>query len=109
MEATQKLKSAVGFAMKAGKLKSGDFAVEKLVRAGGVRLVLLDERASENTRERYARLCENGKTALLYVPALGESIGKPGRMTAAVTDENFVNMILRSAGEAGMDGDKTRG
>ncbi len=93
MNRTQKLCSAVGFAMKAGKLKTGDFAVEKLVRAGKAQLVLIDRDASENTRRKYTRLCESTRTQCCFIPQLGSSIGKPGRMLAAVIDKNFSDMI----------------
>lgn len=36
--------------MKAGKIASGDFSVEKAVRSGTAKLVMLDESASENTK-----------------------------------------------------------
>lgn len=96
------LRNAIGLAMKAGRLQSGDFAVEKLVRAGKARLVLMDGGASDNTRDKYAHLCESARIALLDVPELGACIGKPGRMLAAVTEKDFTDMILRCAvgGEA---------
>ena len=43
MPQPNKLTSAIGFAMKAGKLVSGDFSVEKLARSGKARLLLIDE------------------------------------------------------------------
>lgn len=93
MDPTQKLSGAIGFAMKAGKLKTGDFSVEKLVRAGRAKLVLIDGGASANTKDKYGRMCELAQLQLVTVPQLGACIGKPGRMLAAVTDENFSNMI----------------
>jgi len=99
MPKQSKLTSAIGFAMKAGRLKSGDFAVEKLVRAGKARLVLIDEAASENTKERYRTLCTAHRTEQMEVFELGSWIGKPGRMLAAVTDEGFANRIKRASAE----------
>ena len=92
-----KLTNAIGFAMKAGKLKSGDFVVEKLVRARSARLVLIDTSASENTTSKYRAMCENAHTELMPIEELGRWIGKPGRMVAAVTDEQFTNMIKRAS------------
>lgn len=109
MEPEQKRNNAIGLAMKAGKLKSGDFIVEKLVRAGGVRLVLIDETASDNTREKYAHLCENTHTILLAIPELGMAIGKPGRIVAAVTDTNFTNLIQSVASNGIVTDEGTRG
>lgn len=94
-----KLTNAVGLSMKAGKLKSGDFAVEQVVRSGQAKLVLLDESVSGNTREKYQAMCEYRGVELLEIGELGRWIGKPGRMIAAVTDENFKNMIKRATME----------
>ena len=40
--ANDALRSAVGFAMKAGKLANGDFSVDKAVRSGKAKLVIVD-------------------------------------------------------------------
>lgn len=93
-----RLSNAVGFAKKAGRLQSGDFVTERLLRAGKAGLILLDEGASDNTVKKYALLCEARGVRLVRVPALGACIGNPSRMVAAVTDENFVNMIANAAG-----------
>jgi len=90
---------AVGFAMKAGRLRSGSYAVEKLVRAGRARLALMDEAASEGTKERFSALCAANGTELISFSELGRWIGKPGHMLAAVTDEHFANMIKCASAE----------
>ena len=109
METNGRLLNAVGLAMKAGRLQSGDFAVERLVRGGGAKLVLIDPGSSENTRDKYARMCNAAQTDCLPVPDLGAAIGKPGRMVAAVTDTNFSDMIRRASAMAGDAGKATRG
>ena len=91
-----KLNSAIGFAMKAGRLKSGDFVVEKLLRAKGARIALIDTTASDNTKDKYRTICENTGIELIEIEELGRWIGKPGRMIAAVTDEAFTQMIRRA-------------
>ena len=91
-----KLNSAIGFAMKAGRLKSGDFVVEKLLRAKGAKIALIDTTASENTKDKYRTICENTGIELIEIEELGRWIGKPGRMIAAVTDEAFTQMIRRA-------------
>jgi ribosomal protein L7Ae-like RNA K-turn-binding protein len=85
--------------MKAGRLQSGDFAVERLVRANKALLALVDAGASENTKGKYRALCAAHKTELMEVHELGLWIGKPSRMLAAVTDRNFANMIKRASAE----------
>lgn len=91
-----KLSSAIGFAMKAGRLKSGDFVTEKLLRANGAKIALIDGTASENTKEKYRDICARHAIELVEVEELGRWIGKPGRMVAAVTDEAFAQMIRRA-------------
>lgn len=97
--------SAIGFAMKAGKVQSGDFIAEKLLRAGKAKLILLDRAASDNTSEKYRALCESRGVGLLLVEELGRWIGKPGRMTAAVNDEQFAAMIKRAFAEESAKGE----
>ena len=72
--------------MRAGQVVSGDFAVEKLVRADGAALVLLDESASDNTRKKVTDACAHRGIPLADVEPglLGRAIGKPGRIVAAV-------------------------
>ena len=88
-----RLQNALGLAMKAGKCVSGDFAVEKAVREGLARLVLLDETASQSTKERYHRLCTRVGVEIVTLTALGQAIGKPARMIAALTDDNMCRMM----------------
>ena len=90
----QKLRGAIGFAMKAGRCESGDFAVERALKRGRILLALLDEGVSEATRERYEKLCAARKIPLLFVRDVGAAIGKPSRMILGVTDENFKRMIM---------------
>ncbi len=95
----QKLSNAIGLAMKAGKCQSGDFSVEKLVRAGNAKLVILDSEASQATKERYRRLCERMQTPLLLAEQAGQAIGKPERIVLAITDPGFSAMIQNAAVE----------
>lgn len=104
-----RLTNAIGLAMKAGRLKTGDYAAEQTLRAGRAKLILLDETAAENTREKYRTLCESRGVETLRVRELGRWIGKPGRMIAAVTDESFTNMIRRAAGTETPEGRDARG
>lgn len=100
----RQLSNAIGLCMKAGRCRSGDFVAERLVRAGEARLVLLDERASAATRDRYVRLCGPDSVPVLTVRELGDAIGKPERIVAVVTDRGFANMIQRAAaGEPARD------
>ena len=86
-----KLNNSIGLAMKAGKIASGDFSVEKAVRSGTAKLVMLDESASENTKKQWRDVCS------FRIRAMGSAIGKPARMVAAVTDEGFSAMIIKNS------------
>lgn len=108
MAADQRLTNAIGLAMKAGRLRSGAFAVEGLVRAGQAKLALCDKTASDNTRGQLGALCAAHNVELLLVSELGRWIGKPGHMVAAVTDKNFATMI-KSASAAHSAGCGERG
>lgn len=76
----------LGLATRAGALVSGDYACEKLLRAGQAAFVMLDAAASDNSRKRYEDACSHRNLPLYTLPegALGHAIGKPGRMAAAV-------------------------
>lgn len=93
-----KLRSALGFAMKAGRLAVGEFAVERALKGGGAKLVAVDGEASSNTKKRWADACGFRGIPLVEIRDLGGAVGKRGRMAAAVTDSNFSNMILKARG-----------
>ncbi len=92
-ELENRLMSAIGLCMKAGKLASGEFAAEKALKSGG-RLAIVDESASENTRKQWADACEFRAVPLMFVRGLGFAIGKSARMCAVVTDAGFAEMIM---------------
>ncbi len=97
IDPTEKLNTALGFAMKAGKLAVGEFAAQKAVRSGSAKLMILDPAASENTKKQWRDACAFRDLPLVTAKDMGEAIGKPGRMVAAATDENFSKMIIKAA------------
>ena len=64
--AETKLFNSLGLCRRAGKCQSGEFAVERAVKAGKSKLV----------------------------PEVGRAIGREGHVVMAVTDMQFMNMIL---------------
>ena len=94
---TDKLRGAIGFSMKAGKCSSGEFAADKAFTSRHAKLVLLDERASLATRDRWKRRCQIPKVPYLEVMGIGEAIGKENRMVAAIVDDGFAAMIIKAA------------
>jgi len=92
--AETKLFNSLGLCRRAGKCQSGAFAAERAVKAGKAKLVLLEETASEVTKNHFSALCAGRKIPLKLVPQVGRAIGKEGQVVMAVTDIQFVNMIL---------------
>lgn len=86
--------NAIGLCMKAGKCQSGAFAVEKAIRSGKAKLVLLEKSASEATKEQYRTMCETRDIPFHLVETVGRAIGKESRIVMCVTDGAFVKMIL---------------
>ena len=82
----------LGLAQKAGKVVSGEFAVEQTVRTHKARLVLLAVDASANSKKNYRDLASYYEVPIYEIfskQELGESIGKIQRAALAVTDLGF--------------------
>lgn len=91
-----KLYGAIGLCMRAGKCIAGDFAVERAVKSGKAKLVMLDNAVSDATLNKYKSICAYAGAEYLIIEALGNAIGKPGIKITAVADEGFKNMIKAS-------------
>ena len=78
--------SLLGIAMRAGQLTFGEDGVRKAIASGSAALVLLDAGASDNTKKRMRDSCTYYGVPLMETAAgrLGEAVGRPGRMSAAV-------------------------
>ena len=87
--------SLLGLCSRAGRLASGEEMCLRLIRSGGAKLMLVDAAASANTRKEFADACRHYGVPLIYLAGrpLGEAIGKPGRMSAAVTDPALAERI----------------
>ena len=51
--ARDKVLSLIGLAMKAGQVVSGEFSVEKCIKSGKAKLVIIATDASENTKKKF--------------------------------------------------------
>ena len=89
----------LGLCMRAGKLISGEKACVQAVRAGGACAVVLDRAAAKNAVKAVSDACAFHEVPLIYAPEheLGDAIGKPGRMVAAITDPSMAGRILELA------------
>lgn len=98
--------SLLGLAARAGKVVSGEFAVEKSVKSGKTFLVLVAEDASANTKKNFSDMCTYYKVPLYYVGTkeeLGRAIGKEYRASLAVTDRNFADAMRKKLDQTEME------
>lgn len=93
-----KILSMLGLSKKAGKVVSGEFMVEKTVRAGQAKLVVIAEDASANSRKNFTDMCTYYKVPMVIAETketLGHAIGCEMRVSAAVLDEGLAKSILK--------------
>ncbi len=86
----------LSMACKAGKVKSGEFAVEKAVKENKAFLVIVASDASSATKEAYLVMCKNRNIPIVEYSSktgLGKSIGKEFRAAVAVCDKGFSENI----------------
>lgn len=105
-----KILSYVGLATRAGRTVSGEFCVERSIRQGRARLVIVSEEASENSRKKFRNICTYYKVPLYFFGSseeLGRACGKNFRMSAAVEDEGLAAAAIRQLKqESGIGGSK---
>ncbi len=90
--------SQLGIAMKAGKLVSGEYPVEKAVKEMKAYLVVIADDASDNTKKHFSDMCQYRNIPIRFFGAkeeLGKKIGKAYRASIAITDEGFAKSILK--------------
>ena len=88
----------LGLASKAGKLFSGEDLVRNAIRHKKVRILIISQDASENTKKRFENTAE-----YYHVPMriwgdkeqLGSSIGKSNRSVVGIGDQNFTKSIVK--------------
>ncbi|MCE5285110.1 MAG: ribosomal L7Ae/L30e/S12e/Gadd45 family protein [Pelosinus sp.] len=93
-----KIISLLGLAQKAGKLSSGEVAVEKAVKTGKAKLLLIAADSSEATKKGYKDMAAYYQVPLyetLSKQELGECIGKVQRAAVAVVDAGFSKALIR--------------
>lgn len=88
----------IGLAMKAGKVKSGEFLTETEVKSGGACLVVLAGDASDATKKKFRNMCEFYQVPFCIYgdkDTLGHAIGREFRASLAVTDDGFAKEIRK--------------
>lgn len=94
----QKMMNLLSMAQRANKLLSGEFAVEKTVPTGKVKLLLVAADASEASKKQYTDMAAAYDVPLYTVltkDELGQCIGKAHRAVAAVLDKGFSNALKK--------------
>lgn len=96
-EIENKLYQILGLCRRAGKLVSGAWAAEDSIRRGKAKLVIVSNDASETTKEKIFKLCNNRRVDVIIFGTkekLGNCIGQSNRAIIAITSDKFKNMIL---------------
>ncbi len=86
----------LGLCARAGRLITGEKACVQAIRGGEAFVALLDGAASANAVKALGDACASHSVPLVRTGAyrLGDAIGKPGRMAAAVTDGRMAAKII---------------
>ncbi len=91
--------SMMSMAAKAGKVASGEFSVEKAVKEGKAKLVIISEEASNNTVKKFSNMCFFYKVPMYIYgtkESLGHNIGREARASVAILDEGFAKSIVKN-------------
>lgn len=99
-----KLFSLFGLAQKAGKIASGDAKVQKTVKAGQARLLIVARNASELTQKSYQDMASFYHVDLIAAftkQELGLAVGKGERAALVVIDEGFSKAMCKEFNQMG--------
>ena len=92
-----KVLSLIGLCKKAGKLKSGEFSVEEIIKVRKAKLVLVALDASENTKKKYKDMCSYRNIPIYFYSdkaTLGKWMGSEERAAVGITDDGFAGSII---------------
>ena len=76
---TDKILNLIGLAMKAGKAVSGEFSVEKCIKSGKAKLLIMAEDASDNSKKKFTDKCNYYNVPVIIYSTkedLGRALGK---------------------------------
>ena len=98
MQANKKVYNLLGLMTKSRNLVSGSFMVEKAVKDGSARLVIVSENASDNTKKLFRNKCESYQVPLYFFgnsEDLGKAMGKEERVAIAITNSGFAKSVKK--------------
>lgn len=99
-----KLFSLLGLAQKAGKIASGDAKVQKTVKAGQAKLLIVASDASELTQKSYRDMASFYHVQLIAKftkDQLGLAVGKGKRAALVVMDDGFSKAMCKEFSQMG--------
>jgi ribosomal protein L7Ae-like RNA K-turn-binding protein len=94
----QKFLSMLGFAMKSGKIITGDDTCEMFMKKGKIKLLIVAADASENTKDKFRSKTTQYNVQLIEVSTkeeLSQAIGKFNRAVIGITDRKFTNSLIQ--------------
>ncbi|WP_026651884.1 L7Ae/L30e/S12e/Gadd45 family ribosomal protein [Butyrivibrio proteoclasticus] len=95
---SKKIYSLLGLCMRAGKLKSGEFATLEAIRDKSAVLVIVSEDASNNTKKEFSDKCSFYDVPMVFFgdkDKLGHAIGKDVRTSLAITDKGLAQALAK--------------
>jgi ribosomal protein L7Ae-like RNA K-turn-binding protein len=104
--------SMISLANKAGKLVTGEDAVRNSIRSGKVKLAIVAEDASDNTKKRFNNSAAFYKVSIVtwgLKEEIGSCIGKSARSVLGITDENFSKSLMEKLLAEGIKNEKPGG
>ena len=99
MDSKEKILGTLGLCMRAGKLKSGEFATLEAVRKKTAVVVIVSEDASDNTKKQFRDKCSYYNIPIYFygnMDELGHAIGKDVRTSLAITDEGLAKTLIKN-------------
>lgn len=94
----QKIASLLGLAQKAGKIVSGELAVQKAVKSGQAKFLIMATDCSAATKKNYRDMTTYYNVEMFELfskEELGTCIGKVYRASVAVVDVGFSTAVKR--------------
>ncbi len=88
--------SLISIAQKARAVAAGNFLVERSIRSGEAKLVIISEDASGNTRDDLSHITYHYEIPTVTFgtkDTLGHTIGKESRVCIAITDAGLAKKI----------------
>ncbi|NNA37638.1 50S ribosomal protein L7ae [Pseudomonas lundensis] len=94
----QKIYSFLGLCQRAGKVVSGEVGVSTNLKKRKLKLVIIAEDASENTKKTYINESKKYNVSLIILGdkvSLGNTIGKEYRSIVGIKDKNMAENLMR--------------